>query len=245
MARRLTTTIALVLALGAAGCGKDDTSDTTANGAVTTSQISDAAKAGTSTGGSKKSSGSKDSSGSKTSSGSKKRSGSKTSSGSKRTSAKKKTSASKTSSDSKQSGSKSSSGSKQSSGSNTPAAATGGSPSGAAGDADPRLAVLTTVRRYQKDFVDGDSNDACLLLTAAGRKQMIAGGRGQTCAESVKRILDQARDSDIELIKETRAGIHVDDVRVRGGDATVSIGKGQRLRLIRQGGRWLVDDPSP
>ena len=240
MARRLTTTIALVLALGASGCGKDDTSDTTAQSAAAATQAGDAAKAGTSTGGSKKSSGSKDPSGSKTSSGSKKSSGSKTSSGSK------KTSASKTSSGSKTSGSKSSSGSKkQSSGSNTPAAATGGSPSATAGDADPRLAVVATVRRYQKDFVDGDSNDACLLLTAAGRKQMIAGGRGQTCAESVKRILDQARDSDIELIKETRAGIHVNDVKVRGDDATVSIGKGQRLRLIRQGGRWLVDDPSP
>jgi hypothetical protein len=244
MPRPLTTTIALVLVLAVAGCGKDDTSDTTARSAATATPASDAAaagnKAGSSTRGTKKSPGSKTSSGSK-SSGSKsagsKSSGSK-SSGSKSSGSKKKSSASKSS------GSKTSAGSKKAAGSNSPATAAGGSPSGD-GAADPRVAVVATVRRYQKDFVDGDGDDACLLLTAAGKKQMNAGGRGRTCAESVKRILDQARDSDIELIKDTRAGIHVDDVKIRGDDATVSIGKGQRLRLVRQGGRWLVDDPSP
>ena len=234
----MTTTIALALVLAVSGCGKDDTSDTAAKSAATATQAGDAAaagnEAGTSTGGSKKSSGSKTSSDSKTSSGSKKSSDSKRSSGSKTSSGSRKQVSS---------GSKSSA-SKKSSGSKTPAAAGGGSPSTDEG-ADARLAVVALVRRYQKDFVDGDGDDACLLLTAAGRKQMIAGGRGRTCAESVKRVLDQAQDSDIELIKDTRAGIHVDDVRIRGDDATVSIGKGQRLRLIRQGGRWLVDDPSP
>lgn len=246
MPRPLTTTIALVLVLAVSGCGKDDTSDTTAKSPPTATQASDAAaagnKSGSSTRGTKKSPGSKTSSGPK-SSGSKstgsKSSGSK-SSGSKSSGSKKK------SSGSTSSGSKTSAGSKKQVGSNTPATATGGSPAtDASGAADPRLAVVATVRRYQKDFVDGDGNDACLLLTAAGKKQMNAGGRGRTCAESVKRILDQARDSDIELIKDTRAGIHVDDVKIRGDEATVSIGKGQRLRMARQGGRWLVDDPSP
>jgi hypothetical protein len=241
MPRPLTTTIALVLVLAVSGCGKDDTSDTTAKSAGTATQASDAAaagnKAGSSTRGTKKSPGSKTASGPK-SSGSKS-TGSK-SSGSKSSGSKK------TSSGSKSSGSKTSAGSKTPAGSNTPATAAGGSPAtDASGAADPRLAVVTTVRRYQKDFVDGDGNDACLLLTAAGKKQMNAGGRGRTCAESVKRILDQARDSDIELIKDTRAGIHVDDVKIHGDEATVSIGKGQRLRMARQGGRWLVDDPSP
>jgi lactam utilization protein B len=104
---------------------------------------------------------------------------------------------------------------------------------------------VALVRRYQKDFVDGDGSDACSLLTAEGKKQMITGGRGKTCAESVKRVLDQARDSDIELIKSTRAEIRVSDVKIHGDEATLSIGKGQRLRLARQGGRWFVDDPSP
>jgi hypothetical protein len=116
----------------------------------------------------------------------------------------------------------------------------------AAGDSPAaRLAVVAVVRRYQKDFIDGDGHDACSLLTASGKTQMTSGGRGGTCAESVERVLDQSRASDIRLIKRTRAGIHVDDVAIRGAGATVDIGKGQRLRLARQDGRWLVSDPSP
>ena len=234
MARRLTATAVLVFALVASGCGKDDSSNSTAKSAATVTQARDTADVGNSegtpTGGSKKAAGSKKKKTGKTSA-------SKTSSGS---------TSSKTSSASKKSsGSKSSSGANASA-TRTPAAATaaGGSPS--AGDpADPRLAVVAVVRRYQKDFVNGDGNDACSLLTAAGKKQMTTGGRGRTCAASVKRVLDQARDSDIELIKRTRAGIHADDVTIRGDNATVAIGKGQRLRLARQEGRWLVHDPSP
>jgi hypothetical protein len=248
MQRRLTATIALVLVLIVAGCGKDDTSDTTAKTAATVTQPSAAESAGnevgTPTGGAKRS-GSKRS-GSKRSGS--KGSASKTSSGSK-------PSASKTSgsrrSGSKSSGSKTSSSSKPSA-SKTPAASDGGLPSAggatasAGGDAaDARLAVVAVVRRYQKDFIEGDGKDACSLLTADGKKQMTAGGRGRTCAESVARVLDQSRASDIRLIRRTRAGIHVDDVTIRGDIATVDIGKGQRLRLGRQDGSWLVSDPSP
>jgi hypothetical protein len=240
MQRQLTATIGLVLVLLVAGCGKDDT---TAKTAATVTQPSAADSAGNSVGtptGGTKRSGSKRS-GSKSSR-------SKVSSGSKASGSK--SSASKDSG-SKSSGSKTSSGTKPS-GSKTPAAPDGGSP--AAGDttasaggdsADPRLAVVAVVRRYQKDFIDADGKDACSLLTAAGKKQMTSGGRGRTCAESVTRVLDQSRASDIRLIRRTRAGIHADDVTIRGDGATVDIGKGQRLRLARQDGSWLVSDPSP
>jgi phage replication-related protein YjqB (UPF0714/DUF867 family) len=74
---------------------------------------------------------------------------------------------------------------------------------------------------------------------------MTAGGRGRTCAESVTRVLAQSATADIRLIRRTRAGIHANDVVIRGDNATVDIGRGQQLRLARQGGSWLVSDPSP
>lgn len=120
-----------------------------------------------------------------------------------------------------------------------------GSKSSADASPDPRLAVVAVVRRYQQDFVDGDGNHACTLLSAAGRRQMTTGGGGKTCAESVKRVLDQASAADMKLIKRTRAGIHVNDVIIRGERATVGIGKGDRLRLVCKDERWFVDDPSP
>jgi hypothetical protein len=236
MQRRMTATIAIGLVLVVAGCGKDDTSNTSATSTATLAQPSAAASAGnevgTPTGGAR---------GSKS-----KSKASKTSSGSKSS----KSSAAKGSASKKSSTAKRSSGSKAS-GTKTPAASAEGSPSTAdstsSGGAasDPRLAVVAVIRRYQKDFVEGDGKDACTLLTVAGKKQMISGGRGQTCPASVKRVLDQSRPADIRLIERTRAGIHVDDVKIRGDSATVDIGKGQRLRLERQGGQWLVSDPSP
>ena len=247
MQRRLTATIGFLVVLALAGCGKDDPSGASAN-ATTTTVASDAASAGNGVGaqsGAAKQSGSKKSSGSKTPD-PKRGSDPKKGSGSKKGSK---------ASDSASATSKTSSASKKSSGSKPAAAKKPGasgdaaSPAGASADGDspdPRLAVVAVVRRYQKDFIDGDGDDACSLLTAAGKKQMTSGGRGRTCAESVKRVLDQSRASDIRLIERTRAGIHVDDVAIRSDNATVDIGKGQQLRLARQdGGRWLVSDPSP
>jgi hypothetical protein len=246
MQRRLTATIGLFVVLAVAGCGKDDPSGASAKATTATVQ-SDAAAAGSGVGaqsGAAKQSGSKGSPSKKATS--------KKGSGSKRRSK-----ASRSTSEDSESKSKTSPKSKKSSGSKpaaakTPAASDGASPVGAgstasaAGDSpEARLAVVAVVRRYQKDFIDGDGDDACSLLSAAGKKQMTSGGRGRTCSESVKRVLDQSRASDIRLIKRTRAGIHVDDVAIRGASATVDIGKGQHLRLALERGTWLVSDPSP
>jgi hypothetical protein len=215
MPRRLTATIGLVLVLAIAGCGNDDGSGTPAGSAATVTQPGDAA--------------SKSSKASRTSTGSRTSSASRTASTSSR--------------------SKTGSGSKQGAGPTSSATVSSKTAAGSRFDppsgADPRIAVVATVRRYQKDFIEGDGNDACFLLTATGRRQMTTAGRGRTCAQSVKRVLDQARASDISLIRQTRAAIHVADVTIRGDGATVSIGQGARLRLARQAGRWLVDDPSP
>jgi hypothetical protein len=238
MHRRLTATIGLLVVLALPGCGKDDPSGASAKATTVTVQR-DALPGngvGAQTGAAKRSRSKEDAP--KKDPGSKK--GSKASDSG---------SAPKTSSGSK---GKASSGSARKGSATKPAASAAAAPAGAGSTAsaggdsrDARLAVVAVVRRYQKDFIDGDDDDACSLLTAAGRKQMTSGGRGRTCPESVKRVLDQSRTSDIRLIERTRAGIHVDDVAIRGEDATVDIGKGQHLRLARQDARWLVSDPSP
>jgi hypothetical protein len=234
MQRRLTATIGLILVLAGAGCGNDTTSGTTAKSAATVTQAGGAAAAGKAVDSSTDAATQSGSKGSDS-----KGSGSKAASASK-------------SSGSTRSGSKSAGSKTKPSAAKTPAASDGGSPAtggttaAAGGDsADPRLAVVAVVRRYQKDFIDADGRDACSLLTAAGKKQMTSGGRGRTCAESVTRVLAQSVAADIRLIRRTRAGIHVDDVTIKGDNATMDIGKGQRLRLARQGGSWLVSDPSP
>jgi hypothetical protein len=246
MQRRLPATLGLLVVLALAGCGKDDPSGARAN--ATTVTVQRDATAGTGAGaqsGAARRSGSRDDA-------SRKAPGPKQEAGSKKGSkAPDPTSAASRKTPPGSKGTASSGPTKKGS-ATKPAADAGAAPAGAgstapAGDDSPdaRLAVVAVVRRYQKDFIDGDGDDACSLLTAAGKKQMTRGGRGRTCSESINRVLDQSRASDIELIVRTRAGIHVDDVAIRGTGASVDIGKGQALRLVHERGRWLVSDPSP
>jgi hypothetical protein len=247
MQRRLTAALGLLVVLALAGCGKDDPSGASAN--ATTVTVRRDATAGTAAGaqsGAAKRSGSKDDA-SRKDPRSKKDAGS--GKGSKASDA---TSAASKKAPSGSKGTASSGSTKKGSATKPAASGAGAAPAGAGSTApaggdspDARLAVVEVVRRYQKDFIDGDGGDACSLLTAAGKKQMTSGGRGRTCSESINRVLDQSRASDIELIVRTRAGIHVDDVAIRGTSASVDIGKGQALRLVHEGGRWLVSDPSP
>src|SRR4051812_19850270 len=89
----------------------------------------------------------------------------------------------------------------------THADATASRSTGARSDAspDPRLAVVAVVRRYQQDFIDNDSDDACSLLTAAGKQQMTTGGRGRARAENGKSGPPPARGPPIQNIKRPPA----------------------------------------
>jgi hypothetical protein len=237
--RKLTATTAVVLALVAAGCGKDNSSaDTTAQSAST--QTTTAATTPTTTSPAKKTSGTKKTSGSKKTSST---SGSKTSTTT-TPATKKKTTTPKPAATKKTK--------------KTPSVPTGVTPkpatptpgadpspgSGGSGSTADRLAVVATLRRYYKAFIDKDGAAACALLTSAGKAVMNADGGGKTCPDSVKRLIKQTSEGNIALLVTTRDGIHVNDIDVNGNTATAQIGKTSRLNLVQENGKWLLKSPN-
>jgi hypothetical protein len=237
--RKLTATTAVVLALVAAGCGKDNSSsDTTAQSAST--QTTTAAATPTTTSPAKKTSGTKKTSGSKKTSST---SGSKTSTTT-TPATKKKTTTPKPAATKKTK--------------KTPSVPTGVTPkqaaptpgadpspgSGGSGSTADRLAVVATLRRYYKAFIDKDGAAACALLTSAGKAVMNADGGGKTCPDSVKRLIKQTSEGNIALLVTTRDGIHVNDIDVNGNAATAQIGKTSRLNLVQENGKWLLKSPN-
>jgi hypothetical protein len=107
-----------------------------------------------------------------------------------------------------------------------------------------RLAVVATLRRYYKGFIDGNGAEVCSLLTDAGKAVMIADGTGKTCADSVKRLIAQAGTANQNLLVTTREGIHVNDITVTGNNATAQIGKTSKLKLVQENGKWLLRSPN-
>ena len=107
-----------------------------------------------------------------------------------------------------------------------------------------RQDVVSVLRRYYKAFIDDDGAAVCALLTDDGQKIMISDGNGKTCAESVKKLIDNASADNIALLERTRDGLHADDITVSGNNATAQIGKTSSLKLVQQDGRWLVRSPN-
>jgi len=112
------------------------------------------------------------------------------------------------------------------------------------GPKEDRLAVVATLRRYYKAFLDSDGNEVCALLTSDGRATMIADGGAKTCAASAERLVKQASATNLQLLTTTRDGLHVDDITVTGNNATAQIGKVSRLKLVQDNGKWLVRSPN-
>jgi hypothetical protein len=227
---------AVLLALAFAGCGKDSNSKSTAQTAATATTPAATTTTGTSKGAKKKSgSGSKiptattdaapSSSGTK-SSGSK--SSSTTAKPAKKTSTKPKAKATKSPIPAV---------TPKSSGSDL----TSGTGSGPIGDRQDVVAVL---RRYYKGFIVHDGGTVCSLLTSAGQQVMVNDGNGKNCQDSVKKLIARASAGNVALLQRTRDGLHADDIRVTGDTATAQIGKASSLRLIQQGGHWLLRSPN-
>jgi len=103
---------------------------------------------------------------------------------------------------------------------------------------------VTVLRRYYKAFLDKDGAEACGLLTAAGRAEMVLDGRGKTCPDSVKRLVSSLSAANVKLLEATRDNLHVNDVTITGATATAQIGKKSQLRMSREDGHWLVRSPN-
>jgi hypothetical protein len=232
-----TTVVALAVALGTAGCGKNDSGSTSAaQNATTTPAVATATTPAT---GSKtsKTTGSKVSKATDAQTPAKsKTSGSKTTKST--TTPKAKTTAKKTATKPKVATTKSPlpAVTPKSSGSDL----TSGSGSGPIVEREDVVAVL---RRYYKGFIDKDGAVVCSLLTSEGRKTMISDGNGKNCEESVKKLVSSASPDNVALLQRTRDGLHADDVKVTGNNATAQIGKTSSLRLVQENGAWLLRSP--
>jgi hypothetical protein len=103
--------------------------------------------------------------------------------------------------------------------------------------------VVAVLRRYYKAFIDKDGSAVCSLLTSEGRKIMISDGNGKNCDDSAKKLIGSASAGNFALLQRTRDGLHADDVKVTGNNATAQIGKTSALRLVQQNGSWLLRSP--
>lgn len=247
MPRKLTATTGVLLALVLAGCGGDDSSKTTSQSAAATTPAATTPATTTTPAGktSKSKSKSKTTTTSKktdaaTTPGSKKASGIGTdSSGPAKEATKKKSpTTTKTTTTSKK-----------------PVGVTPATGSGTAAGADPsngtgsgptedRLAIVTVLRRYYKAFIDRDGADACAQLTREGQDILKSDGGAKTCAESVPKLVARAGADNVNLLAKTRDGLHVNDIKVTGNNATADIGPASRLRLVQVSGRWYLRSPN-
>ena len=243
MPRKLTATTGVVLALVLAGCGGDDSSKTTSQSAAATTP---AATTPATTTPAAKTSKSKTTTTSKktdaaTTSGSKKASGIGTDSSGPAKEATKKKSATKTKTTTT---SKKPVGVTPPSGSGTAAGADPSNNGTGSGPAEDRLAIVGVLRRYYKAFIDSDGADACAQLTREGQDILKDDGGAKTCAESVPKLIARAGAANVDLLAKTRDGLHVNDIKVTGNNATADIGPASRLRLVQVSGRWYLRSPN-
>lgn len=235
MPRKLISTTGAVLALALAGCGGDDKkADTTAQNATTTPAVTTTTTPATSTTGKKS-----------------------TKSGSKGSTTVSKSTDAQTTKTTKKSGSGSATSGKATkktpkvTTTKTPSSPSGSGSSGpdltsgtGSGPPAERQDVVSRLRRYYQAFLDRDGQTVCSLLTSDGQKTMIADGNGKNCEESVRKIIASASPDNLALLQRTHDGIHLDDITVRGNDATAQIGKTSQLKLVQVRGRWYVASPN-
>lgn len=107
-------------------------------------------------------------------------------------------------------------------------------------------AIRQTIAGYLTAVAEGDGDAACAFLTGNAKRVVVEapGSRAETC-EAV--IAETARAySPAEKAKLRNLSQEAVEVTVRGATATVHVeGRPRTTRLIKRGGRWLIDDYGP
>ena len=120
--------------------------------------------------------------------------------------------------------------------------------SSSSSDADDAKAAM-------KDFLaalaKGDGKKACSLADEAGRKRLVAAGRGRaTCEDVIKLIatrlppnvkegLENAEIKKV-TVKGNTATIKDSDIKSSKGDASAFLRGGRPTKLVKEGGSWKL-----
>lgn len=103
--------------------------------------------------------------------------------------------------------------------------------------------VKSAVHSYLNAFVDGDGAKACSLMTGATRRQFVEKTKAITkssdCALAIEAIRTQAGAE----VTAALAKLKLDDVKVTGDRATVTLSSGPSkttATLMKEGGAWKV-----
>jgi hypothetical protein len=123
---------------------------------------------------------------------------------------------------------------------------------GEPGSKDERREILGVVDRARDAFVAGRADEACALLTDAGRERsrefVGSYGRGRSCKATIRELHRLDREpmvdvNDVELASDASFEV----IAVDGSRATVEATAGGNevtIELRRTPGGWLIDNSS-
>lgn len=122
----------------------------------------------------------------------------------------------------------------------------GGASVGGGGSSD-EAQVRGVVDRYMQAFVDGDTEEACDLLTPAARKELEEAFElldAKSCAEAMSSVLKMLEEKDRKQLED----IEIRTVKVTGDTAVVTTTgpEDEPTRLRKVDGEWRVEgDDAP
>jgi hypothetical protein len=109
---------------------------------------------------------------------------------------------------------------------------------------DQRAEVVEAAKSYQSAVLDKNAKTFCDLLAGKAKEEVlsVAAGLGgpASCEESAKRVFDLAGRDDLARVRRSRDQLRPESVTIRGDRATVRLGNGRRLKMLRSEGGWLV-----
>jgi hypothetical protein len=101
-------------------------------------------------------------------------------------------------------------------------------------------AVKATVDAYNEAVLNGDGPRACGTLTTKGRRQMIEGSRGASCARAAADIHKSFLGPPIKLTV-ARVWVHRDHARAHAVPTELHQNGEVQYLLVKSGGTWKID----